>query len=161
MKKRIFLILIFLVIYQLIFAKTKEVILEARDLNGKNIIIDVNSIKKPLVILFWATWCLPCKEELKQMKKVYHQFKEKVDFYAIAVDDPRTVSKVNSYVRSNRLPYKVLLDTDQQIIRKFGGNVPPFSLVIDKRGKVVYTHSGYKKGDEKKLMKILKNLIRY
>ena len=131
-----------------------------KDLDGKNFRLSENLEKGPVVMNFWATWCVPCIEEMKKVKKLYKEFSDDgVQFLAISVDDPKTVGRVKSFVKSHRYPFKVLLDTNNEVIRMFQGNVPPFTVVIGKNGKIVYTHVGYRRGDEKKLKEVIQNLI--
>ena len=132
-----------------------------KDLKGKTYQLYDNLGKGPIVINFWATWCVPCVEEIKKMKKYYKEFSEKgVQFLAISVDDPKTVSRVRSFVKSHRLPFQILLDTNNDVLRKLQGTVPPYTLVLDKEGKIVYTHVGYRIGDEKKVKKELEKLLK-
>ncbi|GAB4177159.1 MAG: hypothetical protein Kow00108_12670 [Calditrichia bacterium] len=153
--KRIIAIIFLILTISLVADNNGKNAITLQNLQGEIVHLFDTPNEKPKVFLFWATWCIPCREELKQMKSIYKEFSDVVDFIAVSVDDPRTVSKVNSYVRKYKLPYTILLDTDQQVIRKFGGSVPPFSVVLDQTGNVIYSHSGYRKGDELTLKKLL------
>src|SRR5262249_12473987 len=42
---------------------------------------------KPLLINFWATWCAPCREEFPQLVKINADYKGKIDFITISLDD--------------------------------------------------------------------------
>jgi cytochrome c biogenesis protein CcmG, thiol:disulfide interchange protein DsbE len=130
------------------------------DLDGKNYVLYQNLEKGPVVINFWATWCVPCIEELKKMKKIYDTYSEKeVSFLAISVDDPKTVGRVKSFARSHRYPFHILLDTNSEVMRMLGGSVPPFTIILDKEGRIVYSHVGYRVGDEKKVEEELDKLL--
>jgi peroxiredoxin len=128
---------------------------------GENYKLSENIGTGPIVVNFWATWCIPCIEELKHMKSLYKKYSEKnVQFLAIAIDDPKTVGRVNSFVKSHNYPFKILLDTNSEVIHLYQSKVPPFTVLIDKTGQIVYTHIGYRMGDEKELEKQLENLIK-
>src|SRR6188508_1091632 len=43
---------------------------------------------KPLLVNFWATWCEPCREEFPDLVKLDNEFKGKIDFITISLDDP-------------------------------------------------------------------------
>ena len=66
------------------------------------------------------------------------------------MDSPQNVGKIRPYFRSRGYPFTVLLDTDSEIARVLKP-VPglPYTLVVNKKGEIVYTHEGYKKGEEK------------
>jgi len=130
------------------------------DLKGKNFRLYENLEQGPVVINFWATWCVPCIEEMKKVKKLYKKYSEKgVQFLAISVDDPKTVGRVKSFVKSHHYPFKILLDTNNEVLKLLQGTVPPYTVVLNKKGEIVYTHVGYRKGDEKKLEEQIKMLL--
>ena len=131
-----------------------------KELNGDNYRLSENTGQGPIVINFWATWCVPCNEELKQMKKIYKKYEDKdVQFLAISVDDPKTVGRVNSFVKSRKYPYTILLDTNNEVMNLYQTKVPPYTVIIDKDGQVVYTHVGYRMGDEKQIDEKLQKLL--
>ena len=52
----------------------------------------------------------------------------------------------------------MVLDKYGKVFEKFGGVVLPLLVVIDKKGKVTYHHTGYVEGDEVELKDHLKTL---
>ena len=69
------------------------------------------------------------------------------------------MSKVKSYVNSQKYSFEVLSDPKAEFFRKMGGKVMPFVIIVDKSGKVVNQHIGYNPGDEKKLEKEILALL--
>ncbi len=129
-------------------------------LEGKNYQLSKNLGKGPILINFWATWCIPCREEMKKLKEIYQTYeKDGLQILSISIDDPKTVSKVKSYINTNRFPFTVLLDTNNEVFQLYKGTNPPLSLLLDRNGKIVYEHTGYRKGDEKKLEEKIAALI--
>jgi peroxiredoxin len=108
--------------------------------------------KKIIVIDFWATWCKPCKKFLKKLDALYRDQEETVEVLAISTDDASALSKVESYVKGRRFAFTVLLDPDAAVSRIFNpsGKIP-FTVIIDKKGDIVYTHTGYVPGFEKQI----------
>lgn len=144
-----------LAVSQFTFAQNKEgkevpsAIIE--DLNGKK--IDFKTIIEPgknYVVTFWATWCVPCKKELSNMVDLAPNWKDKFNAEVIAVstDDSRAKSKVKSYVSGENWPYKIILDQNQDLMRSLGIQSIPFTLIINKEGKIIFTHNSYVDGDE-------------
>ncbi|MCV4594106.1 TlpA family protein disulfide reductase, partial [Escherichia coli] len=46
---------------------------------------------RPLLINFWATWCDPCREEFPDLVEIDRQYKGKIDFITISLDDPEDI----------------------------------------------------------------------
>lgn len=133
-----------------------------KTVDGKMYRLSENLDKGPLVINFWATWCVPCIEELKQMKKIYDTYADKgVEFLAISIDDTKTMGRVNSFVKSRNYPFTILLDTNSEVMHLYQSAVPPYTVIMDKTGKIVYSHVGYRMGDEKQVEKVLKELLEH
>lgn len=113
-----------------------------------------------LLINFWALWCQPCKSELPHLNKLYEKYKESgFTIIGINQDTPKSVSKVKSFIASQRIDFPIALDSNYEIFNKFNGQVLPYSLLIDKNGDIVYRHTGYVPGDENKLEKEIINLL--
>ena len=99
---------------------------------------------KVLVVNFWATWCAPCREEIPALMRVQHKYASNgVQFVGIAIDN---VSKVRDYAEEMRIDYVLLIGGMETLgITEGLGNragVLPFTVVLDRAGKVVYAHAG-------------------
>jgi cytochrome c biogenesis protein CcmG, thiol:disulfide interchange protein DsbE len=112
---------------------------------------------KPVVLCFWATWCIPCINELTAINDKLAEWKKESSFelYAVAVDDSRTAKKVQPLVYGKAWDFTVLLDKNQDLKRGLNLANIPYSMVI-KNGKAVYKHPGYVAGDEDELYSVIK-----
>ena len=125
--------------------------LTLQDLNGKKVnVADFGANGKITVFSFWATWCAPCKKELNNISYLYEDWQEDYDMelVAISIDDARNTAKVKSYVNGQGWDYEVLLDNNEDLKRLMSFQTVPYTVLIDKNGKIVYSHSGYVEGDE-------------
>ena len=105
----------------------------------------------PILVDFWATWCIPCMQEMEQFQKLYETYHEKgFEIYGISVDNPRTSSKIKPTVASKGWTFPILLDPDKEVLKKFGGKQKiPYLVVVSPEGNIVGIHEGYKAENEK------------
>jgi thiol-disulfide isomerase/thioredoxin len=99
---------------------------------------------KVLIVNFWATWCLPCREEIPELKKVHKKYSiNGIEVTGIALDN---VSKVRDFAADMSIDYGLLIaNAEALVIGKDLGNqagVLPFTVVLDRAGRVAYTHAG-------------------
>ncbi len=119
----------------------------------------INS-EKPVIISFWATWCVPCIEELDTIAEEYEDWNEEtgVTLIAVSVDDPRSQSRVKPMVNGKAWDYTVLLDTKQELKRALNVSSVPHVFIVYK-GKIVYNHTGYTEGSEQILYEKVQELV--
>jgi cytochrome c biogenesis protein CcmG, thiol:disulfide interchange protein DsbE len=120
---------------------------------------DFATLKKPLVISFWATYCNPCLLEFKAISEQYKSWKKEVDFefIAVSIDDSKSSGKVKSLVYAGNWPFIILIDENQEVKNAMNVSDIPFYYIFDRNGKFVFKHSGYLPGDESLMLKELKN----
>ena len=130
------------------------------DIEGN--IVELNTMvgRGPILITFWATWCKPCLEEMVEYNKIYEEFAQKgFVLLAISTDNERSVAKVKPFVRSRNYSFPILLDINSDVARKYYAQVDPYSVLIDKKGNVVYTHFGYARGDEQIVRRKIEEMV--
>jgi thiol-disulfide isomerase/thioredoxin len=131
---------------------------EIKTLDGNSTSLERISQDNALIVVsLWATWCVPCKNELDAINEVYVDWQDEtnVKVYAVSVDDSRTVSRVKPMVNGKAWDFTILLDTNNELKRELGASTVPLTLII-KNGKIVYRHSGYTPGSEEDLFEEIK-----
>ena len=122
----------------------------SRDIDGKTVHLSDYLGKQAVLLDFCATWCQPCLAELGHLRKLYE--KEKARGFivlAIAMDSSDTVAEVPAWARRNNIVFPVLLDEDSHIAGVYNPKKSaPLTVLIDKKGDIVYVHDGYNPGDE-------------
>lgn len=141
---------------------TGQFSLELKRVDGGTFSFNDIKGKKHLLAAFWATWCEPCKTELRKLAQIYGEFSEHIEFIAVATDSEDLTDKVSEFAIENALPFPVLIDPSGNTVASIipGGDTVPYSIIVDKSGNIVSRHSGYKPGDEESLKKELTELLK-
>lgn len=130
------------------------------NLDGKAVKLSSVYAKGPVVVSFWATWCVPCPEELKHLQRFYEKYAaDSLTVLAVAIDGPKTVSKVKPFVLGRRFTMPVLLDTNNDVKRLYRVTAVPTVYVLERGGTVAFNHTGYRAGDEVNLEKEIQKAI--
>jgi len=143
-----------------IFAQDELPKMQIKTLTGDQIDLeDISKDDQLVIISLWATWCVPCKNELDAISDVYDDWVDetKVKLYAVSVDDSRTVKRVKPLVSGKGWEFDILLDTNSDLKRQLNAPTIPLTLLV-KNNKIVYRHSGYTPGAEDELYEKIKEL---
>jgi peroxiredoxin len=99
---------------------------------------------KVLLLNFWASWCSPCQTEIRDLVDDQSRYATAgLQIIGIGLDDEE---KLRNVQRSLEINYPVLLDNapGHPVMAQFGNRegVVPYSVLISRRGKVIFTHAG-------------------
>lgn len=92
---------------------------------------------KPLLLNYWASWCLPCQEELPDLQSLYEQYGDQLDIYGVNAtfhDEPELAQKK---VQQFGLKFPILTDPDAVGLDLYKVAALPMTFLIDKNGKIV------------------------
>lgn len=158
MKRLVLLISLF----ALVFSQESRTLPQSnlKDLRNKTVSSTQATEGKITLINFWASYCVPCRKEMPLLDDLNEKYSEQnVQVLGISIDDSRTVSRVQSVVKSMKLKYTMLLDTEQKLYKNFNTSAMPFSILVDAEGIILWEHTGYLPGDEKKMEEQIKLAI--
>ena len=114
----------------------------------------------PILLNIWNLACEPCKKEMKELDKLNIKYgPQGFEVVSINIDNTRSMSKVKSYVNSQKYSFTVLSDPKAEFFRKMGGKVMPFVIIADTTGKIINRHVGYNPGDEIRLEKEILHIL--
>lgn len=158
LKKIIFSCILFLFAYS---SSSQKFIpdLGLKTLNGESI-RSVQAINQNgfTIISFWATWCIPCINELDAINEVISEWNKKEDItvLAISTDDSRSKKRVRPLINGKDWIFDVISDTNQDFKRAMGVVGIPHTIVTYK-SEIIHRRIGYKPGEEEDLFEVISN----
>ncbi len=158
LKKIIFSCLLYLFAYS---SSSQKFIpnLELKTLNYESI-KSVEAINQDgfTIISFWATWCIPCINELDAINDVISEWKKKKDItvLAISTDDSRSKKRVRPLINGKDWIFDIIFDTNQEFKRAMGIVGIPHTIITYK-SEIIHRRIGYTPGEEEDLFKVISN----
>lgn len=116
---------------------------------------------KVTVVNFWATWCVPCKKEINNVRRKMADWKKEADFnyMTVSIDESRAEGLVRSYAKSQGWDFPYYQDANSDLKRSLNFQNVPFTIIVDKTGKVAWMHTGYEEGGENEVFDKVKELV--
>ena len=103
--------------------------------------ISVDQIKTDFIILnLWASWCIPCQNEVEELLKISEQ--SNITVIGILVDD--SVSNGREFIKDNKIPYKNILKEEESdiVLSQFNWTGIPTTLILDSNLFILHTLNG-------------------
>ncbi len=111
--------------------------------------------RAPLVLSFFTTFCIPCRQEISFLETLQQQYPDLPIFLVNISEGP---DLVKTYIQKMGFSLPVLLDRYGQIAAKYRATTTPFLVIIGTDGKLVYVKQGFTETDKASLRAILKKL---
>lgn len=126
----------------------------ASSLDGRK--FEVASERGNVVLLnVWATWCGPCRYEIPALQKLHQKYEQR-GFKVVGVSiDEGEAGPVKRFVTEHAMQYPVVLDPEGQLATMLQTTVIPTSVLIDRKGKVVWKKYGAIEENEEPLTKAI------
>jgi len=116
--------------------------------------------KGPVLMDFWATWCVPCLHELPKIEKIYGKYKDRgFTLLGVPCDDARTAAKIKPLIQSKGFKFPNVPDGEHKIVNMFNVRNFPTSILIAPDGHIVSVTQGYREGDEVTIEKAVAGLL--
>jgi thiol-disulfide isomerase/thioredoxin len=131
--------------------------LAASDLQGRK--LDLKDYRGRVVVLnFWATWCVPCRDELPSLQRLRANLEGK-PFEVLTVNYGEFPAKIEPYVAQEQITLPVMLDTQKEIAKDWKVGGLPMTFVIDAKGRVRYWVFGERDWSRGESLKLVEKLI--
>lgn len=95
---------------------------------------------KIVVLNFWATWCLPCREEMPMLSKLAVGYQGKdVAFVAVSLDDAQSRSKIPRFLEKKKITLPIFTGATPATLHDFQlGEIVPATIILDRDGSPVF-----------------------
>ena len=103
-------------------------------------------VGRPIVLNFFASWCVPCAAELPDFEKVSRTYGDRVEFLSVAEND--RPAEAAELIADTGVTYRWGLDPDGALFEEFGAAVMPTTVLLRADGAVAEVHAGILSEDE-------------
>lgn len=121
--------------------------LDLASLNGKVVYVD-----------FWASWCVPCRQSFPWMNEIQQEFGTQ-GLVVIAVNVDHDRADADKFMRRLEPKFRVSFDPDGTLAEQFHVKGMPSSFLIDRTGKVLAPHIGFRPEDRGSLREQIRTLL--
>ncbi len=116
--------------------------------------------RKPVVVLFWATWCQPCLQELPVYQALYQRYGGRLMVVGISMDGPDTVSEAGARARQMGLTFPIVTDLQTEVVAVYNTRrAAPFSVWIDRQGIIAREREGFSMSEQPAIQAGIANLV--
>ncbi|GAC1425750.1 MAG: hypothetical protein NVSMB67_27770 [Flavisolibacter sp.] len=110
--------------------------------NEKDITLNISDLKGKVVFInFWASWCPPCRAEMPSINNLYKWLKIYPRFVFLLVDEDEDKKRETIYIQKNNFSFPVYNIVAGVPAKIYSGTLPT-TVVLNKRGQIVYKHEG-------------------
>ena len=142
--------------------KIKFPILKVLDNKEKPLILKFNQDlkKKGYVINFWATWCVPCKEELPDLSLLKSKIKKyNIDVITISIDKKDIKDQLRFLSNNGALNLDHFFDKEMKIFKALKLRGIPTTIIVDRNSFIISKHEGILKWGEDEIINKIKSLF--
>lgn len=103
--------------------------------------VDLDKLRgRPVVLNFWASWCVPCRKEMPAFEVVHGRVGDKVEFVGMNNQDTR--EDALTLMRETGVTYRSGFDPKGRVAEAYGLRGMPTTVFISGEGRVLATHAG-------------------
>lgn len=97
---------------------------------------------KPVLLVFWATWCPPCRREIPALKDLQAKYAPKgLEVISVGIQYRQTREGVVEFKSKNALPYEVLWDSDGKVAQEYAISSVPTNILLDADGTIRFRNN--------------------
>lgn len=129
-----------------------------KDLQGNDFFWN-NCRGKVVLVNFWATWCVYCREELPSLEEFNQKYGDKGLVTVSILKDANNIDQALKIKEGESITYPILLDKNEELFKRFGITSLPYTALVDHHGKIRFIHLGFAKNDLSKFEREIGQLL--
>ena len=110
------------------------------DILGNEVILSDFRGKRPVLLVFWATWCGYCAKEKEDLKTFTSRYQDRIQILAVDSGEPKQT--IQDYIKKENINFLILLDEQRKIWNQYLIRGTPSHFLIDKQGKIITMRPG-------------------
>lgn len=101
--------------------------------------------RKPMAIVFWATWCQPCKQQLPLYQQLHERYEDQgLVVVGISMDNANTITEAGPISRRLQLKFPIVSDLDSAVTSRLNSRrAAPYTVWVDHDGRIVMEQEGF------------------
>jgi thiol-disulfide isomerase/thioredoxin len=139
-----------------------EKAIQAPDFELENLSGTRRSLKdfrgKVVFLNFWATWCIPCRQEMPLMESLHREFIDR-GLEIVAVNFREDKITVHKFFDELGLTFESLVDSDGAVSDKYGARSLPLTYIVNRKGEFVGKTVGDRKWDSNDAKTFFRELL--
>jgi peroxiredoxin len=123
--------------------------------------VSLASLKgKVVMVNFWATWCVPCRQEMPHLQALYERYNS-LGFELLAVNvEKNNAEGARKWLEETPVTFPVLFDPNNEVTKLYKVQTMPSTVLVARDGTMRFIHHGYKPGYESEYQTQVRALLR-
>ncbi|WP_448871293.1 TlpA family protein disulfide reductase [Desulfobulbus propionicus] len=111
------------------------------DLDGNSLDLGQSIGSKPVLLVFWASWCPSCKTEVPKINRLVEKFRSRgMEFFAINVGYNDSIERAKAFMEKTGMRYPAYFDGSGKVSEQYQLLGVPTILIADRHGVVRFRH---------------------
>lgn len=119
------------------YRKAPDFSLETFSDSSRKVSLSEWTEKGSVLLIFWATWCPPCVQEIPDLNAIVGRFPE-TQLKVLAVNVGESAETLKSFTAQHAVSYEILRDSSGSVAEKYGVDGLPVAVLLAKGGGILY-----------------------